>query len=110
IVLDANPNQITAIVRNGDHIVISGKQLAVVKNALNGKGGKQILPGSVIRVYKQNNEWQIGQLPQVQGALVALDPQTGGIKALMGGFDFTYNNFNHVMQANRQPGSSFKPF
>lgn len=110
IVLDANPNQITAIVRNGDHIVLSGKQLAVVKNALNGKGGKQILPGSVIRVYKQNNEWQIGQLPQVQGALVALDPQTGGIKALMGGFDFTYNNFNHVMQANRQPGSSFKPF
>lgn len=110
IVLDANPNGITAIIRNGDHVALSGKQLAVVKSALNGKGGKQILPGSVIRVYKQNNEWQIGQLPQVQGALVALDPQTGGIKALMGGFDFTYNNFNHVMQANRQPGSSFKPF
>lgn len=110
IVLSANPDEINVILRNGNHVTLSGKQLEPARNFLNGKDKKQILPGSVIRVYKSNDQWQLGQIPQVQGALVAIDPQNGSIKALMGGFDFSYNNFNHVMQANRQPGSSFKPF
>jgi len=111
IVLHVNGNGIEAIIRNGAHIQISGKQLDPVRKYLSGEAGKQqILPGSVIRVQKGTNGWQVGQLPQVQGALVALNPNNGSIMALMGGYDFTANSFNHVMQANRQPGSSFKPF
>jgi penicillin-binding protein 1A len=54
--------------------------------------------------------WQITQLPQVEAALVSVDPVTGAIRSLVGGFDYNKNKFNHVTQAYRQPGSSFKPF
>ena len=56
------------------------------------------------------NGWEITQLPEVEGAFVALDPRNGAIRALVGGFDFNKNKFNHATQAWRQPGSSFKPF
>lgn len=109
IVLQVTPDSIDVILRNGNHLTFSGKQLDWVHKYL-GNGAKSILPGSVIRVRQNNDQWQISQLPQVQGALVAMNPQSGAIQALMGGFDFTANSFNHVMQAKRQPGSSFKPF
>jgi penicillin-binding protein 1A len=65
----------------------------------------------VIRVARTNKDsWEITQLPEVEGAFVAMDPRDGAIKALVGGFDFGKNKFNHVTQAWRQPGSSFKPF
>lgn len=108
IVLGIDANGIDAIIRNGDHVQISGNSFAKIKKLLNDKN--KILPGSVIRIYKIGNDWNVGQLPKVQGALVSISPQDGAIKALMGGFDFTYNNFNHVVQAKRQPGSSIKPF
>lgn len=110
IVLTVNNDAIDAILRNGQHVQFSGKQLDWVRKYLNAGGDKQILPGSVIRAYQNNNQWQISQIPQVQGALVSINPTNGSIQALMGGFDYTNNNFNHVMQASRQPGSSFKPF
>ncbi len=111
IVLAVDNNGIEAILRNGQHLHFSGNQLSFVSKFIGaGDPQKQILPGSVIRVHLVNNQWQISQIPQVQGALVAISPVTGEIKALMGGFDYTNNNFNHVMQASRQPGSSFKPF
>lgn len=110
IVLTVNNDAIDAILRNGQHVQFSGKQLDWVRKYLSAGGDKQILPGSVIRVYQNNNQWQISQIPQVQGALVSINPTNGSIQALMGGFDYTNNNFNHVMQASRQPGSSFKPF
>jgi penicillin-binding protein 1A len=53
---------------------------------------------------------QLGQIPQVAGGLVALDPQDGAVVALVGGFDYFSNAWNHVTQARRQPGSGFKPF
>jgi penicillin-binding protein 1A len=61
---------------------------------------------------RQDTQGHLGdhQLPEVEGAFVALDPRDGAIKALVGGFDFDKNKFNHVTQAWRQPGSSFKPF
>lgn len=112
IVITTGPQGIDAILRNGNHVLIDSKQYATAQKALSGKpDNKQILPGSVIRVYKAGTgEWMLGQIPQAQGALVAINPRDGAIKALMGGFDFTLNSFNHVMQASRQPGSSFKPF
>lgn len=109
IVLNITPDSIDAILRNGNHVLLGSAQIATIKK-LSNKNTKPILPGSVIRVYKSGNDWKIGQIPQVQGALVAINPEDGAIKALMGGFDFTLNNFNHVIQARRQPGSGFKPF
>ncbi|MDD2933528.1 MAG: penicillin-binding protein 1A [Methylotenera sp.] len=103
--------------KNGDDIEVAGKGLALVEKALNEKdpAKRKLKPGAIIRVFKSasakdDNGWRIAQLPQVESALVAMDPETGAIRALVGGFDFNRNKFNHVTQARRQPGSSFKPF
>jgi penicillin-binding protein 1A len=70
-----------------------------------------VRPGAIIRLVKNDDgSWAITQLPQVEGAFVSVVPQDGAIRALVGGFDFNKNKFNHVTQAWRQPGSSFKPF
>ena len=66
--------------------------------------------GDLIRVEQQDAGWRLGQLPDIQGALVALDPNNGAVRALVGGWDFHSKQFNHALQASRQPGSSFKPF
>lgn len=66
--------------------------------------------GDVIRVLYVEDHWELSQVPKVQGAMVAMKPQTGAIEALVGGFSFAYNNFNRATQAYRQPGSNFKPF
>ncbi|WP_312491496.1 penicillin-binding protein 1A [Pseudomonas cremoris] len=66
--------------------------------------------GDVIRVEAQGNQLSFSQVPKAQGALVSVDPEDGAIQALVGGFDFQQSSFNRVVQAKRQPGSSFKPF
>jgi len=67
--------------------------------------------GDVVRVTRDaEGGWTLSQLPKVQGALIALDPEDGSIQAIAGGFSFSLNKFNRVIQAQRQPGSSFKPF
>ena len=65
--------------------------------------------GDIIFVKKQNNLWKIKQYPKVNGGIVILDPYTGDVKALVGGFNFKTSEFNRVTQAKRQPGSAFKP-
>jgi len=69
-----------------------------------------LTPGDVIRVKFVNDAWQFTQIPKAQGALVALNPQNGAIRALIGGYDFRESHFNRAVQAARQPGSNFKPF
>jgi penicillin-binding protein 1A len=72
---------------------------------------KKIRRGAVVRALKgAKGQWSLTQTPEVEGALVALDPTTGSIRAMVGGFDYDTSKFNHVTQAWRQPGSSFKPF
>jgi len=67
--------------------------------------------GDVIRTRRNDEgQWQLGQLPEAEAALVSIDPQNGAIRALVGGYDFTRSKFNRVIQSRRQPGSSFKPF
>jgi penicillin-binding protein 1A len=79
--------------------------------AAKGNPKTQIRPGAVIRVIQgAKGDWSITQLPEVEGAFVAIDPRTGAVRAMVGGFDYAKNKFNHVTQAWRQPGSSFKPF
>ena len=69
-----------------------------------------VRPGDIIRLQATDEGWRFSQLPNIQGALVSIDPKTGGVLALEGGLDFAINQFNHALQAARQPGSGFKPF
>jgi penicillin-binding protein 1A len=113
IVLSASPSQIQAYCKGGEHITISGEGLRFAQRALSDKVAlnQRIVTGSIIRVQKTDQgNWQISQLPQVEAAFVSGNPKDGAIYSLVGGFDFNQNQFNHVMQAWRQPGSSIKPF
>ena len=113
VVLDVNAKLIKAIRQNGETLEITGEGLEPARSGLSDKAPPniKIRPGAVIRVAKTaKGGWEITQLPEVEGAFVAMDPRDGAIKALVGGFDYEKNKFNHVTQAWRQPGSSFKPF
>ena len=113
VVLEATPRKIVAARANGDTVEITGDGLKPAQSGLSEKAPPniKIRRGAVIRVVKTPKDaWEITQLPEVEGALVALDPRSGAIRALVGGFDFDKNKFNHAAQAWRQPGSSFKPF
>ena len=66
--------------------------------------------GDLVRVQATGDGWRLAQLPEIQGALISIDPDTGGVLAIEGGFDFHINQYNHALQAARQPGSGFKPF
>ncbi|OIR02494.1 penicillin-binding protein 1A [mine drainage metagenome] len=112
IITAISPKSVHVHIKNGDDADITGKGLALVERTLNEKNpAKRLLKvGAVIRVLKTADSWRIVQLPQVESALIALDPENGAVRALVGGFDFNSSKFNHVTQAWRQPGSSFKPF
>ena len=113
VVLEASPKKIVAIRQNAEQLEITGDGLKPAQSGLSGKAGPniKIKRGAVIRVVQTpKGTWEITQLPEVEGAFVAISPQDGSVRALVGGFDFAKNKFNHVIQAWRQPGSSFKPF
>ena len=113
VVLEANPKKIIAMRQNSESVEITGDGLRPAQSGLAEKAAPniKIRRGALIRVAKTpKGTWEITQLPEVEGAFVALDPRDGAIRALVGGFDFEKNKFNHVTQAWRQPGSSFKPF
>ncbi|WP_260674766.1 penicillin-binding protein 1A [Comamonas aquatica] len=113
VVLEASTKSMTVQRPDGEKIVITGDGLKPVESGLSDKAAPniKIRPGAVIRVIETGKgKWSATQLPEVEGAFVAVDPRTGAIRALVGGFDFQKNKFNHVTQAWRQPGSSFKPF
>ncbi|WP_261521895.1 penicillin-binding protein 1A [Burkholderia multivorans] len=113
VVLSAAPNAVDVQFVGGATTRIGAAGLRFVSGALSARANNtlRIRPGSIVRVLKDaKTGWQIVQLPQVEGALVALAPQDGAIRSLVGGFDFNKSKFNHVTQAWRQPGSSFKPF
>ncbi|HQW82745.1 MAG TPA: penicillin-binding protein 1A [Pseudomonadota bacterium] len=72
---------------------------------------RALASGDVVRVARDaEGVWRLSQLPRVQAALTAIDPEDGSIRAITGGFSFTLSKFNRATQSNRQPGSSFKPF
>jgi len=113
VVLEADAKKIKAVRQSGESVEITGEGLRPAQSGLSDKAPPhiKIRRGAVIRVIRTPKDtWEITQLPEVEGAFVALDPRDGSIKALVGGFDFEKNKFNHVSQAWRQPGSSFKPF
>lgn len=113
VVLETGSGQVKASLRSGETVQISGDGLKFAQRMLEDKApvNKRIRRGAVIYVQKDGKgNWQIVQLPEVEAAFVSASPADGAIHALVGGFDFYRNKFNHVTQAWRQPGSSFKPF
>ncbi|MFM1806114.1 MAG: hypothetical protein RL212_373, partial [Pseudomonadota bacterium] len=112
VVTEVNTKEIKVVIATGDTISIKGDDLKLGSVALSEKAQpkQQIKPGAIIRVLPSDGRWVLAQMPQVEAAFVALDTHDGGIRALVGGFDHNRNKFNHVSQAQRQPGSSFKPF
>lgn len=112
VVLEASPRKVVVVRGDDEPIEITGEGLKPVQSGLAAKAppNLKLRPGAVVRAVKGSSGWELTQLPEVEAALVALDPRSGEIRALVGGFDFEKNKFNHVTQAWRQPGSSFKPF
>ncbi len=112
-VLEADPKKVVAVLQSGESLTITGEGLKPATSGLSERGNPKtrIRRGAIIRVLKlPKGDWSITQLPEVEGAFVAMDPRDGRIRAMVGGFDYNKNKFNHVTQAWRQPGSSFKPF
>lgn len=113
VVTDVPKGALEVYVQGAGSIKITGAAYDWVKNTIGNKklGEDALRIGSVVHVQKQKNDsYRVVQQPELQGALVALDAQTGAVRALVGGYDFHRRTFNRVTQAQRQPGSSFKPF
>lgn len=112
VVVAASPKAVT-VYRDGQQIEIAGKALAFAAPMLSEKApaAKRIRPGAIVRIHDEGDDgWRLLQLPDVEGALISVNTHDGAVRALVGGFDYFKNKFNHATQAYRQPGSSFKPF
>ncbi|MFY7856831.1 MAG: penicillin-binding protein 1A [Rubrivivax sp.] len=113
VVLEASPRRVVAMRQDGETVTITGDGLRPVASGLAEKAPPKvkIRRGAVVRLAQgQRGQWIVTQVPEVEGGVVAVDPRTGEVRALVGGFDFQRSKFNNVTQAWRQPGSSFKPF
>ncbi|HWA13601.1 MAG TPA: penicillin-binding protein 1A [Burkholderiales bacterium] len=113
IVLEADARAVRAYRKGGETVTIASDGLKFASRMIGSRAPAKtrLRRGALIRVQPYGKGgWQIVQLPQVESALVSVDTDTGAIRALVGGFDFYRNKYNHVTQARRQPGSSFKPF
>jgi penicillin-binding protein 1A len=113
LVLAAGAKEVKIVLRDAETATISGDGLRFAARSLDEKTALQrrIRRGAIIRVQRDDKKnWQIAQLPEAEAAFVSLDPENGAVRALVGGFDFHRSKFNHIVQAWRQPGSSFKPF
>ncbi|MDT8998891.1 PBP1A family penicillin-binding protein [Paucibacter sp. APW11] len=119
VVTKVSSGKLLASLQNGDELTITGDGLRGVQSALSDKARPELKlrRGAIIRVMRgapskdqPQGAWVVVQAPEAEGALVAVAPDSGRVQALVGGFDFARNKVNHVTQAWRQPGSSFKPF
>jgi penicillin-binding protein 1A len=113
VVIEATASHVRVVLADGENIDVTGDGLKFAARALGEKAGAamRIRRGAVIRVARDaKGQWEITQLPQVESAFVSMRPADGAILSLVGGADFERNKFNHVTQAQRQPGSAFKPF
>jgi penicillin-binding protein 1A len=113
VVVEARPKLVKAYRKGGGWIEIGEEGLKFAARMLGEKASpnQRIRRGAIIRVQKdEKDRWHIAQLPAVEASLVSMDTRDGAVRALVGGFDFNRTQYNHVTQALRQPGSSFKPF
>lgn len=113
VVLESKSKEMQVMISTGDVITLKGDALRLASASLtdNAQPKKRLRPGAVVRLLEvESGVWKLAQLPQVEAAFVSVNADNGAILSLVGGFDFRRNQFNHVTQALRQPGSSFKPF
>ncbi|QWE28810.1 penicillin-binding protein 1A [Polynucleobacter sp. AM-7D1] len=112
VVLDVKPKEMQVMIATGDVITLKGEGMKLATASLTDstQPKKRLRPGAIIRLLSDGGIWKLAQLPQVEAAFISMNADTGAILSLVGGFDFRRNQFNHVTQAQRQPGSSFKPF
>jgi len=115
IALSASPRELRVRTRLGETVTLDAEAITMAKGWLGERpaGGQKLVRGAEVWLKPAEGDkrgWTLAQLPEAEAALVAIDPYDGAIRALAGGFDATRNQFNHVTQAWRQPGSSFKPF
>lgn len=112
VVLDIKPKEMQVMISTGDLITLKGEGMKLATASLTDstQPKKRLRPGAIVRLLSDGGIWKLAQLPQVEAAFVSINTETGAILSLVGGFDFRRNQFNHVTQAQRQPGSSFKPF
>ena len=112
VVLDIKPKEMRVMISTGDTITLKGEGMKLAAASLTDstQPKKRLRPGAIVRLLLDDGIWKLAQLPQVEAAFVSMNTETGAILSLVGGFDFRRNQFNHVTQAQRQPGSSFKPF
>ncbi|STX28248.1 penicillin binding protein 1A [Legionella beliardensis] len=118
IILAVDNKEAQALTRTNQHFTLGWEGMSWARPALKkgwvGKqptSAKQILKaGDIVYVKQQQDTWILSQLPEVEAALIALNPNNGALEALVGGFNFDKSKFNRATQSNRQPGSSFKPF
>jgi penicillin-binding protein 1A len=113
LVLEVSPKAVKIYRKGGETLEINADGLRIAQRMLSDKApaNQRLRRGAFIRVQKdEKGQWQISQLPKAEAALVGINSDDGAIRALVGSFDFSRNKYNHVTQALRQPGSSFKPF
>jgi penicillin-binding protein 1A len=112
IVTETGPRGVTVQLASGETVQLSGASLDRVRDALrpDAPDALAVRRGAVLRLERREADWAVAQWPQVQAAFVALEPGSGRLQALVGGFDFTRSPFNRATQAWRQAGSSIKPF
>jgi penicillin-binding protein 1A len=119
VVINIEEKAFTAILASGETATVTWKNgLSTAGAYVNenffspvpSTANKIVALGNVVRILQKNEEWHLSQIPKVQGALTALNPQNGAIKTIVGGFDFNHTSFNRAYQAKRLPGSNFKPF
>ncbi|MEY4724088.1 MAG: hypothetical protein RL043_237 [Pseudomonadota bacterium] len=113
VVIEVKEGSVRVMRAQGKTFDIQGDGLKFASKGLSASAlpALKIRPGAVVRIQRLDAErWEISQIPEVEGAFVAIQTDTGALRALVGGFDFRQNKFNHVTQAYRQPGSTIKPF
>lgn len=111
VVLETSPDSVKIILHDGNIVEIDNESVAWALNSAHNTIHDLLKQGDVIYVEKnQNAKWQLTQIPEVEGALVALNPNDGAVLALVGGYSTQKSHFNRATKAERQPGSCFKPF
>ena len=112
VVLEVKPKEMQVMISTGDTVTLKGEGMKLATTSLtdSAQPKKRLRAGAIVRLLSDGGVWKLAQLPQVEAAFVSMNAETGAILSLVGGFDFRRNQFNHVTQAQRQPGSSFKPF
>lgn len=117
-VVTVNARSFAAELRTGERVVVAWDGMSWARRHINvnsiGPAPKAaadiVAVNDIVRLLKRGDKWQLSQIPEVQGAFVAINPENGGIEALVGGFDFGLNRFNRATQGWRQSGSTIKPF